>query len=114
MKFHGASLWLSIHSYCNAVTEPDAEREVDVASHHPIRSFIHSGFSFTPSLSLSLSLSTYSLLPPYPFHDFVDLRRSKRSGTVFLELSGTARGVCVALFLIVAMVFASGNCTFLA
>jgi hypothetical protein len=80
---------LSIHSYCSAITEPDAKREVDVAC-HLIRSFILGSVS---------SLLSLSLLSPYPFHNFVDLRRSKRSGTVFLELSGTARGgMCFILW----------------
>jgi hypothetical protein len=104
MKFHGAGLWLSIHSYCSDVTEPDVDREVDVSSHRPIRSFVHSfilgSLSRLPSLSPSPSPSLHiAYFPRTSFMILAICAGQNGAGLYFWNFQEQQlEGVCVTLF----------------
>lgn len=88
-----------------------AKREVDVASHHPIRSFILGSLSCLLSLSLSVHIAYF---PRTPFIILSICAGQNGARLYFWNFQEQLERVYVTLLLILSRMFASDNCNFLA
>lgn len=105
MKFMGQVFCSPFIAIVVLLQNQMAKREVDVASHHPFRSFILGSLSCLLSLSLHIAY-----FPRTPFMILSICAGQNGAGLYFWNFQEQLEGVHVTL----GMIFASDNCNFLA